>query len=65
MESLAEHTIAFTGLKDGQHRYEWLLGQSFFDAAQEEELAGGHVAVSVTLDKTPSLLVANIHVEGT
>lgn len=64
MESLDEHTIAFTGLKDGQHRYAWQLGQAFFDAAHEEEFDGGQVAVTVTLDKAPTLLVANIHVEG-
>lgn len=64
MEALADYTIAFTGLKDGQHRFEWVLGQDFFDAAQEEEFEGGKVAVVVTLDKTPTLLVTNIHAEG-
>lgn len=65
MEALAEHTIAFTGLKDGQHRFEWALEQPFFDAAHEEELEGGRVQAAVVLDKSPNLLVANIHVAGT
>ncbi len=64
MEALPEHTIAFTGLKDGQHRFDWELGQAFFDAAHEEEFDGGRVAVTVTLDKAPNLLVANLHVAG-
>lgn len=64
MDALAEHTIAFTGLKDGQHRFEWKLEQAFFDAAHEEEFEGGQVEVTVTLDKTSTLLVANIHAEG-
>ncbi|MBK8500060.1 MAG: DUF177 domain-containing protein [Flavobacteriales bacterium] len=65
MEALKEHSIPFTGLKDGQHRFDFVLGQEFFDAAHEEELTGGQAQVVVTLDKTPTLLVAGIHVEGT
>ncbi len=64
MEALQEHTIAFTGLKDGQHEFTYELGQPFFAAAGEEEFEGGLVQVRVVLDKTPSLLVAHIHVEG-
>lgn len=65
MEPLKEHSIPFAGLKDGQHRFEFELGQAFFDAAHEEELTSGRVQVVVTMDKTPALLVAAIHVEGT
>lgn len=65
MEALADHTIAFTGLKDGQHRFDWVLGQDFFDAAHEEEFDGGAVGVRVTLDKSATLLVANLHISGT
>lgn len=65
MEALAEHTIPFTGLKDGQHQFDWVLGQAFFDAAHEEELEGGEVRALVTLDKSPTLLVVNMHLSGT
>lgn len=64
MEALQEHTIPFTGLKDGQHEFHYELGKAFFEAAGEEEFEGGEVAVKVVLDKTPMLLVAHIHVEG-
>jgi uncharacterized protein len=65
VEALADHTIAFSGLKDGQHTFEWTLGQDFFQAAHEEEFQGGDVRVLVTLDKTTTLLVANIRANGT
>lgn len=64
MEALSEHTIAFSGLKDGLHEFTFELGQAFFDAAGEEEFEGGRVNVLVKLDKSTSMLVTNIHVEG-
>lgn len=64
VEALADHTIAFTGLKDGLHLFDWVLGQDFFDAAHEEEFNGGEVSATVKLDKSPTLLVASMHVKG-
>lgn len=65
MEALAEYTIAFTGLRDGQHQFDWELDQAFFDATHEEEFQGGNIHVKLTLDKSALLLVANLHVAGT
>lgn len=65
MEALREHTIAFTGLKDGAHEFDFELGEAFFQAAHEEEFEGGQVAATVRLDKSSTLLVANIHLNGT
>lgn len=65
MEALSDHTISFTGLKDGQHQFQFELGQPFFDRVHEEDFHGGSVQVNVTLDKTPNLLIANIHTTGT
>ena len=64
MEPLQDHTIAFSGLKDGTHTFQFTLEQPFFDASGEEEWEGGNVTVDVTLDKSTSLLVANIHTTG-
>lgn len=64
MEALVEHTIPFTGLSDGLHEFQFELGKPFFEAAGEEEFEGGHVQVDVTLHKSPTMLVTNIHVEG-
>ncbi len=65
MDALKEHTIAFAGLKDGTHTFQFQLGRPFFDAAGEEEMQGGDVAVEVTMDKNPTLLVVEITAKGT
>jgi len=64
VEPLKEHTIPFTGLKDGTHEFHFELGEPFFVAAGEEEFEGGDVKVVVKVDVSTTLLVTNIHVEG-
>lgn len=64
MDALQDHTIAFTGLKDGEHTFQFVLEQPFFDASGEEEWEGGTVTVDVTLDKSDSLLICNLHTTG-
>lgn len=64
MEALPEHTINFSGLKDGAHTYNFVLGPSFFTATGVEDFLGGTAQVQVTLDKNNHLLVAFMHVDG-
>ncbi len=65
MDPLKDHTIEFAGLKDGQHDFQFVLDQPFFDASAEEEWQGGHVTVDVTLDKSTTLLVVHMKAHGT
>lgn len=64
MDAFPEHTIAFTGLKDGAHRFSFELDDAFFKATEQEEYVGGRVQVTVDADKSQHLLVCRIHVEG-
>ncbi|MBK9599752.1 MAG: DUF177 domain-containing protein [Flavobacteriales bacterium] len=64
MEALSEHTILFSGLNDGTHEYDFVLGPDFFTATGVEEFLGGEAAVHVTLEKSSHLLVTLIHVDG-
>ena len=65
MEPLPEHTIQFSGLKDGQHRFAFELGDAFFAATGMDEYElGGQVQATVIMDKSDHLLVTTIHVEG-
>lgn len=64
MEALSEHTIAFSGLKDGSHAYDFMLGADFFRASGVEDYLDGKVSVKVTLEKSMYLLVTLIHVDG-
>lgn len=65
MDALRDHTIAFTGLKDGRHVFQYALDDRFFAVARQEEIEGGRIDVEVTLDKTTQMLVASIHIDGT
>lgn len=65
MDALKEHTIAFTGLKDGAHAFRFQLGSSFFEASGDEDMHGGDITVDVTMDKNPTLLVVEISAKGT
>lgn len=64
MDALQEHTINFSGLADGEHEFQFLLEQDFFDATGEEDLEGGSLTVDVLLDKSPTLIVVNLHMTG-
>lgn len=64
MEPLREHTLAFTGLKDGQHEFDFVLGSAFFAATGVEDFIDGEGTVHVVLDKNDHLLVANLHVDA-
>jgi uncharacterized metal-binding protein YceD (DUF177 family) len=65
MDAFPEHSIAFTGLKDGEHRFSYELDDAFFKATEQEDYMGGKVHVEVTMDKSQHLLVCKIHVNGT
>lgn len=64
MEPLQEHTIAFSGLKDGAHRFTFELADAFFAAVAEEDLEGGRVVADVDMDKGSTMLVVNMHLKG-
>ena len=64
MDALQEHTINFSGLSDGEHEFRFQFEQDFFDAAGEDDLEGGSLSVNVSLDKSPTLIVVNLHMTG-
>ncbi len=64
MEPLKEHTIPFTGLKDGSHAFRFHLDSAYFSLEGTEDFEDGTVTVDVELEKTPTMIIASIHVEG-
>lgn len=64
MEARPEHTISFSGLKDGAHEFDFVLGPAFFTATGVEEFLGGEASMHVRLEKSSHLLVTLIHVDG-
>jgi uncharacterized metal-binding protein YceD (DUF177 family) len=45
------YTIAHKGLKEGDHRYEWRVGDAFFEARPEGGIKGGDLTVGAVLEK--------------
>jgi uncharacterized metal-binding protein YceD (DUF177 family) len=64
VEAQKDHIIEFTGLKDGPHDFVFDLGADFFTAAAEDDFQGGDVRAMVHMEKSPTMLVTDIHVEG-
>jgi uncharacterized metal-binding protein YceD (DUF177 family) len=64
VEALQAHTIPFSGLKDGTHDFDFVLGPDFLAATGVEDFLGGELQAHVTLEKSAHLLVTNIHVDG-
>ncbi len=60
-----EHIIPFSGLKDGSHEYDLALTDTFFEAIDYSEVRKGQVAVHLTLQKRPEMLVLEIELDGT
>lgn len=64
VDKLREYTIAYSGLKDGSHAFAFDLDPAFFEAAADEEMPAGDMHVDVELEKSATMLVANIHAMG-
>ncbi len=64
MFALPEHNIAFEGLKDKIHRFEYEIDSEFFALMENEELSNGKLSVVVDLDKRSNMMVAGLQMEG-
>jgi uncharacterized metal-binding protein YceD (DUF177 family) len=47
-------TIPVSGLKDGQHLYDFEIGNKFFEEFEESEIKEGSLSVNIELDKRSS-----------
>lgn len=56
--------IAFKGLKDGYHEFEYSLGDSFLTNIEYSEFEKGSIEVKVKLDKKPQYLAMDIELNG-
>lgn len=65
MKALKQFSIPFTGLKLGQHQFEFDIDRSFFEAFEHSLVKDGSLKAKVGLEKQETLLVLTFHVEGT
>ena len=65
MNYLSKLEIAFKGLKEGVHDFDFELDEKFFEKFENSEVKKGFVAAHVTLTKQSALLIFDLSVKGT
>jgi len=61
---LKEFNIQFVGLELGNHQFEFLVQDSFFEHFEFSQIQKGHVRVTVELEKSERMMIFNIGLEG-
>jgi len=61
---LSKYEIAFFGLKDGKHEFDFEITKEFFECFAKSEIEEGNLEVKVILNKKPRLLELNIGIDG-
>ena len=59
------YLIQFAGLKTGEHKFNYVIDDSFFKDREYSEIQKAHINMDVTLINEPHLLVFDIKMEGT
>ncbi len=65
MDPLIEFNLPIHGLKSGLHRFDFQIGQSFFDRFENSLVQEGQFSVAIDLDRRPDMLTLLFHVKGT
>lgn len=64
MELAGPYSIAFKGLKNGVHDFEFRVGEAFFAAYPTSEISRGECRVDVRLERAETQLGIDIRIEG-
>ena len=64
MEEMREYTIPFSGLKIGEHRFDFEIKKPFFEHFEYEEFNDVSVALDVVLDKKSNWLEFTLDYQG-
>ncbi len=64
MNYLSKYAIAFKGLKEGSHHFEFEVDDKFFDKFENSEVLRGSIKADVILTKQSSLLIIDFAVKG-
>jgi len=65
MNYLSKYAIAFKGLKEGSHRFEFEIDDKFFDEFENSEVQKGTLKAEVVLTKQSTLMILELAVKGT
>ncbi|MBD3749014.1 MAG: DUF177 domain-containing protein [Sphingobacteriales bacterium] len=64
MKSLKQYSIPFTGLKIGQHQFNFEVDGRFFDEFEYSLVKDGSLKVKLILEKQETLMVLDFHIVG-
>lgn len=64
MDRLKEYKIAFRGLGEGKHSFEFILEQAFFDCFDATEGTRGRIMADVEIVKSSLLMEVRIKISG-
>jgi uncharacterized metal-binding protein YceD (DUF177 family) len=62
---LRDYAIAFAGLKEGRHEFEFKIDDTFFSGFEETEIHKGSLVASVLLERGVNFLDLKIGIRGT
>jgi uncharacterized protein len=65
VDYLSKYTIAFKGLKEGDHLFDFDIDDKFFGRFENSEVAKGSLTAKVKLTRQSTLLVLKMEVKGT
>lgn len=65
MEKLSSYAIAFKGLKEGKHDFDFHIGPSFFELFENSLVDQADIVVKITLEKRSSYMSLELVLKGT
>jgi uncharacterized metal-binding protein YceD (DUF177 family) len=60
----SEYVIQFSGLEDGEHQFQFKIGNSFFEQLDYSSIDKANIEVIAVLDKKPNMLQLSFSVIG-
>ncbi len=60
-----EYYIPFSGLKQGKHRFDYIIENKFFESFGYNEFNDAHIKLNVLLNKTSTMLELDFVADGT
>ena len=64
MEKLSTYNIAFKGLKEGNHVFDYHIGNSFFDNFENSLVDEAEADVTITLEKRSTFMTLHLDLRG-
>jgi uncharacterized protein len=59
-----QYQIAFSGLHPGLHKFDFQIGDKFFEQVKDTEITGGDVSVVVTMAKEERMMDLHLDING-